>query len=91
MTIGLFVLPLPIVATIVLLRIPKAKPRFPVFATGFGLPLLYVAFLNRSGPGEVCRLVDGGYQCGDQLHPLPWLAAGLVLTIAGVVLHARRA
>ena len=44
--------------------------------TGAGVVLLYVAWLQRAGPGH--------------LNPLPWLLVGAVLFVGGIVAHARR-
>jgi hypothetical protein len=54
--------------------------------SGAGIPLLYVAWLNRDGPGEVCRPITNGVECTQQLTPWPWLGAALALMVAGVVL-----
>jgi hypothetical protein len=58
--------------------------------TGAGLPFLYVAYLNRQGPGTVCYTDGhGGGGCDEYLNPWPWLAIGVVLIVAGVLLYAR--
>lgn len=58
--------------------------------TGAGLPLLYVAYLNRAGPGAVCyhTALSGG--CDQHLNPVPWLLIGLCLIAGGVLGQARR-
>jgi hypothetical protein len=57
--------------------------------TGAAVPLLYVAWLNRDGPGEVCTRTATGSSCGDEWSPWPFVVAGLVAAIAGVVLFLR--
>jgi hypothetical protein len=61
--------------------------------TGAGLPLLYVAWAQRNGPGTVCRNLGSGldgYRCDQYDNPLPWLIVGLVLVAVGVAAQARR-
>ncbi|MFE7854189.1 hypothetical protein ACIRP3_03760 [Streptomyces sp. NPDC101209] len=53
---------------------------------GLAVPLFLLAYLNRDGPGNVCRAVAGGQSCTDEYAPVPFLAAGLVLAAAGLVL-----
>ena len=58
--------------------------------SGAALPLLYVAWLNRDGPGEVCTSTATTRTCGDESSPWPLVAAAVVLIIAGVVVLTRR-
>jgi hypothetical protein len=54
--------------------------------SGLGVPLLYVAFLNRHGPGTICTTShNGGQSCVDELNAWPWFAFGLVLVALGAV------
>lgn len=55
-------------------------------ATGLGVVLLVVAWLNRGGPGEVCRVVGGSRDCTTEWSPWPWLLLGLVGIVAGALL-----
>jgi hypothetical protein len=57
--------------------------------TGAGLPFLWVAYLNRGGPGTTCWAHGATSGCGEQLDPLPWLAIGLALVTAGVAAFSR--
>ncbi|MCS0603377.1 hypothetical protein NX794_19470 [Streptomyces sp. LP11] len=57
-------------------------------ATGLAVPLLYLAYLNRGGPGTVCHAVPGGQTCTDEYTPVPFLAIGCVLFCAGFLLFA---
>src|SRR4051794_1529885 len=66
-------------------------------AAGLGLVLLFVAYVQRHGPGEYCHATGTarypGTECGDYMDPRPWLVAGLLLTAAGIggfVVHLRR-
>lgn len=91
MSIGFILLPLAGVLTFGLERTGKGKPdeRNGCAVAGFGLALLLIAFLNRSGPGTVCSTTPNSVSCADLLHPLPWLLAGLVFVIAGTILFIR--
>jgi hypothetical protein len=85
LTIGIFVLPLVIVATVALLTWRKGRTIAAVgVVAGLGLVPLYVAYLNRGGPGNVCSTSAGGQSCSTEWSPWPWLAAGLLLIALGV-------
>jgi hypothetical protein len=58
--------------------------------SGAALPLLYVAWLNRDGPGEVCTRTATSESCGDESSPWPWVAVAIVLLLSGFVVLARR-
>jgi hypothetical protein len=83
-SIGLFVLPVPVLATVLLVRRQHATSGLPGLISGLAIPLLYVAYLNRAGPGTICTTVTGGQQCNDEWSPGPWLAVGVILFVLGV-------
>ena len=58
--------------------------------TGAGVLLLYVAWVQRDGPGTTCWHTATASGCDQHLNPLPWLVVGAALLVAGVVAHARR-
>jgi hypothetical protein len=58
--------------------------------TGVGVLLLYVAWVQRDGPGTTCWHTSTAYGCEQHLNPVPWLVAGAALVVAGFVAHARR-
>jgi hypothetical protein len=58
--------------------------------TGAGTLLLYVAWLQRDGPGTTCWQTATASGCDQHLNPLPWLVAGAALVVGGVVAHGRR-
>jgi hypothetical protein len=58
--------------------------------TGAALPLLYVAWLNRAGPGEVCTYTATGHSCGDESSPWPLVALAALLFAGGVMVFARQ-
>jgi hypothetical protein len=60
------------------------------FATGVGLLFLYVAWVQRAGPGTTCWQSGTASGCDEHLNPLPWLVIGVALFVGGVVGHARQ-
>lgn len=85
LSIGVFVLPMAAVATVVLARRRQARTGPTGLVSGLGLPLLYVAFLNRAGPGTVCMTTGTRQSCTDELSPWPWLLIGVALVVVGCV------
>jgi hypothetical protein len=59
--------------------------------SGAGALLLYVAWVQRDGPGTTCWHTQTASGCDEHLNPLPWLIAGVLLFIGGIAAHARRA
>ena len=85
-TIGIFVLPIAVGGTILLATRRHAGDGIAGVISGLGVPLLYVAFLNRHGPGTICTTShNGGQSCVDELNAWPWFAFGLVLVALGAV------
>jgi len=66
-------------------RLPPAHLAF-LALSGAGVLPLVVAWLNRDGPGDVCRTWADGQSCTEEWSPWPWLAAGVALVAAGIVL-----
>jgi LPXTG-motif cell wall-anchored protein len=57
---------------------------------GAAPPVLYVAWLNRDGPGEICTSTATSQTCGEESSPWPLLVAAIVLLVAGIVVFSRR-
>ena len=89
MTIGVFVLPLAIAATIVVARRPAWRSGVAGLLAGAAIPLLYVAYLNRDGPGNVCSRTVGGESCTQEWSPWPFIAVAAILVLASLVLTQR--
>jgi hypothetical protein len=53
---------------------------------GVGLSVLYLAWLNRDGPGDVCEITSTVTKCTEQWSPWPFVAAAVVLVASSVVL-----
>lgn len=85
LTIGFLVLAATAVITVLLARWrPSGAEAFGALS-GLALPVFYIAYLNRDGPGEVCTTSGTGGSCSDEWSPWPWLAAGMLLAITGVL------
>jgi hypothetical protein len=73
---------------VALARRQSAQVGLPGLVSGLALPLFFVAFLNRDGPGEICsrhfaaRVVIGEH-CSEESSPWPWLACGIAMAIGG--------
>jgi hypothetical protein len=57
--------------------------------SGAAVPVLYVAWLNRDGPGTVCTATATGTTCSDEWSPWPFVALAVVLVVAGLVSFVR--
>ncbi|MGC4112904.1 MAG: hypothetical protein QM747_21300 [Nocardioides sp.] len=58
--------------------------------SGAAVPVAYVAWLNRGGPGDVCTYYAGGQSCTDEWSPWPFVVVALCLLVAGVVVFVRQ-
>ncbi|MDX2548309.1 hypothetical protein ACOT81_12570 [Streptomyces sp. WI04-05B] len=85
LTVGVVLLVLAAVAAGLLLR---KGPRNAVAGglAGLALPLFYLAYLNRGGPGDVCVSSSGGQTCTEEYTPVPFLVGGVLLFVAGFVI-----
>lgn len=90
MTIGLPILLAAVAGTLALLLSRWARLGVLGLLAGLAVPLLYVAYLNRSGPGQICTTTGDATACLDQWSPWPWVAVALVLLVASGVLQARQ-
>ena len=58
--------------------------------SGAGALLLYVAWVQRAGPGTTCWQKGSASGCDEHLKPLPWAVAGVGMVLGGLVGYARR-
>jgi len=85
-----FLLPVAGLSGLIVGLLPGSRRHIEGAITGAGLPFLYVAYLNRQGPGTACYSDGaGGGGCEDLLNPWPWLAIGVALVVGGIVLSER--
>ena len=90
-TIGIFFIPVAGVLTLILLSRRASWAGLPGLITGVGLPLLMVAYLNRSGPGNICYYnPDGSGGCRQEWTPWPFLLVGLGLLLGGIMVFTRQ-
>jgi hypothetical protein len=94
MSIGFLILPFVALAAAFLLTRRATWPALPAALCGVALPALWVAWLNRDGPGNVCTITPSSTACVEEWSPWPWVvvATALILSgIAGSVMARRRA
>lgn len=89
LTIGIFFIPAAVIVTVWVVRRPSSKRGLPGLFGGIGLPLFYVAYLNRDGPGTVCTQTQNIYgtvhSCTQEWSPWPWFIGGALLILVGLV------
>lgn len=57
---------------------------------GLAVAPLVLAWINRHGPGTVCRAIENGTSCEDQYSPWPFVVVAVAIMI-GFVAAVRRA
>jgi hypothetical protein len=51
------------------------------------MPCLYIAYLNRDGPGNVCTAyAHGGQSCTQEYSPLFWAGVAAALITTGLIM-----
>jgi hypothetical protein len=88
-SIGLFLLAPAALLTIALARTPRTSRAWPAAIAGLAVPLLYIAYLNRSGPGTVCTTTATSQSCMEEYAPAFFLVAAGVVLVVSVLLFAR--
>jgi hypothetical protein len=88
--VGVLVLPPVAVIAGLMASWPIARRSAFGLLTGAGALLLYVAWVQRAGPGTTCWQTASATGCDQHLNPLPWLMAGIALFVAGMIGHARQ-
>jgi hypothetical protein len=87
LSIQLLLAPLAVVSVLVVRR--GIAGTSPVgLLSGLGVTALIVAYIQRKGPGTVYWHTATASGADTYLDPRPWLIAGVVLVVAGVVTFA---
>jgi hypothetical protein len=86
-SIGLALLAAAAVLVGVALAVPSMRrPCVPGLLVGLSTAPLYIAWLNRSGPGLVCTTTTESSSCIDEWSPWPFVATGVLLAAGGLAL-----
>jgi len=90
LTIGVFLLPIAF-ALIVLgsLWSPLRNEAVVALVAGLAAAPLYIAWLNRQGPGRFCETIKDGTACSELWSPWPFVAVALVLLAVSAVAAVR--
>ncbi|MGH8891651.1 MAG: hypothetical protein ACRDV3_18065 [Acidothermaceae bacterium] len=93
LTIGIFVLPVVLAAAVIAgWRSGSAREVIGLLA-GAGAPVFYIGWLNRDGPGMVCRnYPDGSGSCTQEWSPWPFAVVALAFVVLafGIFVRSRR-
>jgi hypothetical protein len=82
--LGIFAVPLALLlAVFLLVRRHADRSAFGILV-GMGLLSLYVAYVQRKGPGTVTWHTATASGSDTYMDPRPWLIAGLLLVVIGV-------
>jgi len=83
--LGVFAVPLALVVAILLVVRHHADRSTLGILVGMGLLSLYVAYVQRKGPGTVTWHTATASGADTYLDPRPWLVAGILLVAAGIL------
>lgn len=87
LSIGVFVAPVVLVLAAVGLVSERLRPGWaPGLLLGASTAPLWLAWLNRAGPGTVCETTATSQSCAERLSPWPLLAVAALLAAAGLLL-----
>ncbi len=84
LSIGVFTLPIAVLAC-VYATVRSHGRELRLLLTGAGLPVLWIAWLNRHGPGDYCITTAHSMSCEEMWNPWPWLACGVAPIVVGSV------
>lgn len=84
-SLGLLTLIPAVIAATAFTRNASARRSAVGVLAGAGFLLLYVAYVQRQGPGTTCWRTATATGCDQHLNPIPWLVVGLALVVGGVL------
>ncbi|TGB14621.1 hypothetical protein [Streptomyces sp. MZ04] len=91
LTIGLLFLLAAGGLALVGIRAPSLRNRAATaIPAGAGLAVLYLAWVNRGGPGRVCETTGTETSCHEAWSPWPFVAVAVIFIAASVFLALRR-
>jgi hypothetical protein len=91
LTIGPPVIALAMLLAVIGVVLPRTRNRSAALAiAGLAAAPFLIAWLNRGGPGQDCRPIDGGTECVDAWSPWPFALVGVALVTLGVLASRRR-
>jgi hypothetical protein len=79
-----------VVVAVLMIRKPSARRGAHGVLIGIGVLLVFIAYVNRDGPGTTCWQDGSTSGCDQHLNPLPWLVLGLAFVVGGFVAHRQR-
>jgi hypothetical protein len=82
-----FLVPAAVIGALLLAKLRTPYGSVAGLLAGAGLALLFVAYLQREGPGTTCWRTATGGGCAQHLDPRPWLVAGIAFLLTGVSLY----
>jgi uncharacterized membrane protein YidH (DUF202 family) len=82
--LGFVAVPLALAVTVLLVVFRHADRSALGILVGVGLLSLYVAYVQRKGPGTAYWHTPTASGADQYLDPRPWLCAGIVLVVVGV-------
>jgi hypothetical protein len=88
-SIGLWLVAPAVLLTLILARSARTSEAWPAVIAGPAVPLVWLAYLNRSGPGTVCRGTATAQSCTEQYAPAPFLIAAAVMVLVSALLFVR--
>ena len=89
MTIGVWVVPFALIGLIASYKRANRSSGVGLIS-GAGVPFLFIAYLNRNGPGDICRQFGfGGQQCTQEYSPWPFMLVGTMLILLGMAMFKR--
>lgn len=86
LSIGPYALVAAVIAAVVVGRVTHGRG-LGGLAVGVGLLGLYLAWVQRRGPGLACTSSPGSQECQEYLDPVPFLVIGIVVIVLGVGLE----
>lgn len=85
LTIGVYLVPIGVILGIIGLSLRASRSSAVLSGLiGVGAVTLYIAWLNRGGPGTVCETHRGSVNCVEQWSPWPFVIVGVALVLAGL-------